>query len=61
MMFVEGKWLYNFIIGKLKDKDFSLRGFNPLIKDVVHLDKDGNEVLSKFNYLPGSCKQTILS
>ena len=59
MMFVEGKWFYNHIISKLSDKAFKLSEFNPLIKTVEHFDKDGNSVTTEFNYLTGSCKQTI--
>ena len=60
MMFVEGKRFYNYIVSKLQEKDFSLSAFNPLsIKEVEHLDKDRNKVVSKIEYLPASCKQTI--
>ena len=61
MMFVEGKWLYNYIISNLQNKDFQLSKFNPLISEVKHYDKDKNEVISQLNYLPSSCKQTILA
>lgn len=60
MMFVEGKWFYNYIISKLQDKDFSLLNFSPLlVKDVEHLDKEKNKVSSTLEYIPASCKQTI--
>ena len=60
MMFVEGKRFYNYIVSKLQEQDFSLSTFNPLsIKEVEHLDKDRNKVVSKIEYLPASCKQTI--
>ena len=60
MMFVEGKRFYNYIVSKLQEKDFSLSNFNPLsIKEVEHLDKDRNKVISKIEYLPAACKQTI--
>lgn len=59
MMFIEGKWLYNDIVSKLQTKNFSLKSYNPLVKEVKHFDKDQNEIVSKFEYLPGSCKQTI--
>lgn len=59
MMFIEGKWLYNDIVSKLQDSDFSLKGYNPLVKEVKHYDKDKNEIVSMLEYLPGSCKQTI--
>ena len=59
MMFVEGKWLYNDIVSKLQDPVFSLKDYNPLVKEVKHYDKDRNEIVSQLEYLPGSCKQTI--
>lgn len=60
MMFVEGKRFYNYIVSKLQEKDFSLSNFNPLsVKEVEHLDKDRNIIVSKMEYLPASCKQTI--
>ena len=59
MMFVEGKWLYNDIISRLQDPVFSLKDYNPLVKEVRHYDKDRNESVSQLEYLPGSCKQTI--
>lgn len=59
MMFVEGKWFYNYVISNLHSKDFSLSKFNPLIKTVTHFDKDGNEIESTFEYLPCSCKQSL--
>lgn len=59
MMFVEGKWLYNDIVSRLQDPVFSLKDYNPLVKEVRHYDKDKNEIVSLLEYLPGSCKQTI--
>lgn len=59
MMFIEGKWLYNDIVSRLQDPDFSLKVYNPLVKEVRHYDKDKNEIVSLLEYLPGSCKQTI--
>ena len=53
--------LQNNIISNLQNKDFSLKNFNPLISEVKLLDKDKNEIISKMEYLPGSCKQTITS
>lgn len=60
MMFVEGKWFYNYIVSKLQDKDFSLPNFSPLlVKDIEHLDREKNKVSSTLKYIPASCKQTI--
>ena len=45
MLFVEGKRFYNYEISLLKNGMF--KNVDPLdIKDVVHLDKDRNEILS---------------
>ena len=62
MMFVEGKWLYNYIVANIyENENFNLFEFNPLKMDKVqHKDKDGNDLLSEFEYLPSSIKQTIL-
>ena len=46
MMFIEGKWLYNDIVSKLQDPNFSLKEYNPLVKEVRHYDKDKNEIVS---------------
>ena len=61
-MFVEGKWLYNYIVANIyENENFNLFEFNPLKMDkVLHKDKDGNDLLSEFEYLPSSVKQTIL-
>ena len=61
-MFVEGKWLYNYIVANIyENENFNLFEFNPLKMDKVqHKDKDGNDLLSEFEYLPSSIKQTIL-
>ena len=44
-MFVEGKWLYNYIVANIyENKNFNLFEFNPLKMDKVqHKDKDGND------------------
>ena len=50
MLFVEGKWFYNYVIAL--HRDLELRQINTTdIKEVIHLDKDGNELKSKLNVL----------
>ena len=46
MMFVEGKWLYNYIVANIyENENFNLFEFNPLKMDKVqHKDKDGNDI-----------------
>ena len=62
MMFVEGKWLYNYLVNNIyENQDFDLFKFNPLsMKTVIHKDKDKNDIESEFRYLPSSVKQTIV-
>ena len=58
MLFVEGKWFYNHELRLLKDGIF--KDVDPLdIEDVIHLDKDKNEVNSMLQFLTSSYKQSI--
>lgn len=58
MLFVEGKWFYNHELRLLKDGTF--KDVDPLdIEDVIHLDKDKNEVNSMLQFLTSSYKQSI--
>lgn len=58
MLFVEGKWFYNHELRMLKDGTF--KDVDPLdIKDVIHLDKDKNELTSSLQFLTSSYKQSI--
>ena len=51
MLFVEGKWFYNHVLS-MKKNGIKLRDINTTsIKEVKHLDKDGNEVVSKLQCL----------
>ena len=60
MLFVEGKWFYNYVL-KLH-KDVKLNDINTTnIKEVIHLDKDGNELKSKLNVLSSQQKQAIVT
>ena len=61
MLFVEGKWFYNHVLslhigGALLHQLNSTR-----IKEVIHLDKDGNELKSPLNVLSSQQKQAILT
>ena len=50
MIFVEGKWFYNHVL-KLHE-DVKLNDINTTnIKEVIHFDKDKNEIVSKLEYL----------
>lgn len=51
MLFIEGKWFYNYVLA-MKKNGIKLRDINTTsIKDVKHFDKDGNEVVAQFQYL----------
>ena len=51
MLFVEGKWFYNHVL-TMKRNGIHLKDINTThIKNVKHLDKDGNEVISHLQYL----------
>ena len=51
MLFVEGKWFYNHVLA-MKKNGIKLRDINTTsIKEVKHLDKDGNEVVSQLHCL----------
>ena len=58
MLFVESKWFYNYELRLLKDGIF--KNVDPLdINEVIHLDKDKNEITSQLQYLTSSYKQSI--
>ena len=54
MMFVEGKWFWNYIINFTETND--IKGVDLKIKSVKHFDKDHNEIISNFNYLSSQQK-----
>lgn len=60
LMFLEGKWFYNHILSEKKKREIPLNLITPTdFKDVVKLDKDGNEVSYALKNLPSHFKQTI--
>lgn len=61
MLFVEGKWFYNYVLS-MKKNGIKLRNINTTnIKDVKHFDKDGNEVVSQLHHLSSQQKQAIVT
>lgn len=54
MMFVEGKWFWNYIINFTETND--IKDVDLKIKSVKHFDKDHNEIISDFNYLSSQQK-----
>lgn len=60
MLFVEGKWFYNYVLRL--HKDAKLNDINTTdIKEVIHLDKNGNELKSRLNVLSSQQKQAIVT
>ena len=60
LMFLEGKWFYNYILSQKKKREVPLNLINPTsFKDILKLDKDKNEVPYKLQILPSHFKQTI--
>lgn len=57
MMFVEGKWFWNYIVSFTETND--LKDVDTKIKKVKHFDKEHNEVISDFSYLSGQQKQGL--
>lgn len=61
MLFVEGKWFYNYVLS-MKKNGIRLRDINTTnIKEVKHFDKDKNEILSKIEHLSSQQKQAIVT
>ena len=61
MLFIEGKWFYNYVLA-MKKNGIKLRDINTTnIKDTKHFDKDGNEVVSQLYHLSSQQKQAIVT
>ena len=61
MMFVEAKWMYNYVLNLTKNGNnniFNLK-YNDL-NNISHLDKDGNVVNVTLNHLSSQMRQSIL-
>ena len=60
MLFVEGKWLYNSLIARMKNDDFDIFKHNVLKdKSIVRFDKDKNEIEQKLEYIPAAVNAVI--
>lgn len=58
MLFVEGKWFYNHELNLLNNGSF--KDIDPLdIENVIHYDKNKNEISSSLLFLTSSYKQSI--
>ena len=61
MLFIEGKWFYNYILS-MKKNGIKLKDINTTnIKEVKHFDKDGNEIISIIQYLSSQQKQALVT
>ena len=48
LMFLEGKWFYNYILSEKKKRDIPLHFINPTdFKEILKFDKDKNEITYK--------------
>ena len=56
MMFVESKWIYNWILGQ-ENTDVDYKD----IADITHKDKDGNDVNVTIKHVKTSVKQQLIA
>jgi hypothetical protein len=62
MLFVESKWCYNYLLGKMQNKSFDLFRFNPKsLEEITHKDKDGNDVTVNLSYITSSLKASLVT
>ena len=61
MMFVESKWIYNYLLSKSEEIDiFDIVGNYKNLNVVTHLDKDKNEVTSNIEHILSSVRQELM-
>lgn len=61
MLFVEGKWFYNYVLNLHKSGVKLNRINSTTIKSVERFDKDGNKIVSKLEYIGSQQKQAIVT
>lgn len=62
MLFVESKWFYNHVLNLKKSCGVRLQDINTTkIKEVKHLDKDHQEIVSHLQHLSSQQKQAIVA
>ena len=62
MMFVESKWIYNYLIGKMLNDSFDIFKYNSKdLKTITHKDKDLNDVEVNLKYTGSSIRQALVS
>ena len=57
MLFVEAKWIYNYLISKDDIYSFNYKDLN----QVTHKDKNRNDIVSDIQYVRSSVKQELIS
>ena len=57
MMFVEAKWIYNYLIGQEDIYSFDYKNLNK----VTHKDKNKNDIETNIQYVRSSVKQELIS
>ena len=57
MMFVEAKWIYNYLIGQEDIYSFNYKNLNK----VTHKDKNKNDIETNIQYVRSSVKQELIS
>ena len=57
MLFVEAKWIYNYLISKDDIYSFNYKDLN----QVTHKDKNKNDIVSNIQYVKSSLKQELIS
>ena len=60
MMFIEAKWLKNYIINWSKIEGNDIWQFNTKIKNITHKDKDMNDVPVELKYIGSQIKQQVV-
>lgn len=62
MMFVEAKWCYNYLLGRMNhEEDFDIFSYKGKeLVDITHRDKDGNDVPVHLSYITSSLKDSLV-
>ena len=61
MMFVEAKWIYNYLLSKSNEIDiFDIAGNYKSLNKVSHFDKDKNLIESDITHILSSVKQELM-
>ena len=62
MIFVESKWIYNYLIGKMLNDSFDIFKYNSKnLKTITHKDKDLNDIEVNLKYTGSSIRQALVS